>query len=115
MSVTIDKQGKINMSLGAVVAILLSIPTAYVSARAALGQAMKEQIKEEIKPLTDAFEVTLQQNVRSLRNTIAALEFKRDMCGSTLDCWTVRDAQDLANAREDLKAAELALAGIKDN
>lgn len=113
MGVNVDRQGRINISLGVVASILVGIPTAYMSTRTALGQQMKEQIREETRPLRDAFTVTLEQNVRSLRNTITAMEFKRDNCMPKPECWTVRDAQDLANARQDLIAAQMALDGIR--
>lgn len=114
MGVTVDKQGKINISLGVLASILVGIPTAYVSTRTALGQTIKEQVRQELAPVVGMLEVTVQQNVRSLRGTIAAMEFKREMCGAMPECWTVRDAQDLANTREELRVALESLSKLKE-
>lgn len=113
MGIKVTKEQGVMVSLSTILTVVVSVATSYPTAKAVLAQEIKEQIQTEIRPLTDAFTITLQQNVRSLRNSIAAMEFKKDMCGSATDCWTVRDAQDLANAREDLRAAEIALAGIR--
>jgi hypothetical protein len=99
--------------MSTIVSVITSMSALWVFAAPIAGQALKKQIQEEVRPLSDAFIITLETNVRNLRNSIAAMEFKRDMCVSVDPCWTVRDAQDLATARNDLLAAESALAALK--
>jgi hypothetical protein len=119
MGIKVTKEQGVMVSLGTIMSVLVAAATSYPVARAALSQEIKDQVREvtreENRPLINAFEITLQQNVNTLRKAIAALEFKRDMCGATPGCWTVRDAQDLTFARDDLRAAEEALAGIKES
>lgn len=113
MGIKVTKEGGIMVGLGTIMTALIAVATSYPTARAALGQAMKEQIQQEIQPLNDAFVITLEQNTRNLYNTITAMEYKRDNCTPKPECWTVRDAQDLANTRQDLAAALMALNGLK--
>ena len=105
MGIKVTKEGGFMVGLGPIGTALVAMAPAYPVARAALGQEMKEQIRQEIAPLTSAFEVTINQNARTLQKTIVALEFKRDNCTPKPMCWTVYDAEDLSNAREDLAAA----------
>lgn len=109
----LSKDQTITVSWSTIASMAGSLAAVWAFSAPIVEKALAQEIKQQIEPIASSFEVIIQQNVRSLRNTIAALEFKRDMCGTEPNCWTVRDAQDLANARDDLRAAEAALSGIK--
>ena len=113
MAIKVTKEGVITVSLGTLATMVVALGTSYSTARAVIAQEITEQIKKEIKPALDAFEVTINQSARNLQRTIVTLEFKRDNCTPKPNCWTVYDAEDLSNARLDLKAALEALAGIR--
>lgn len=106
------------VSMSTIVSIIGSLGAVWAFAAPIAGQAIKgqieTQIKKEIEPLLQAQIITIQATVRNLRNGIAALEFKRDMCVGLPNCWTLRDAEDLTSARADLVAAEEALKALRD-
>jgi hypothetical protein len=125
MGLKLSKDQTITVSWSTLVSVVGSLAAVWGFAGPIAGQAVKgqirEQIQEEIKPLkaaqtalTNAQIITISTTVRNLQNAIAALEFKRDMCVGSADCWTVRDAQDLTAARADLVAAEAALKALRE-
>lgn len=120
----LTKDQTITISWSTLVSIIGSLGAVWAFASPIAGQAIKGQIKqqiqEEIKPLQDAQVamktaqiITITATVRNLENAIVALEFKRDMCAAMPDCWTIRDAQDLTGARNDLRAAQDALKALR--
>lgn len=124
MALKLTKDQTITLSWSTLVSVVGSLGAVWAFAAPIAGQAIKGQIKEqiqqEIKPLQDAQVamkaaqiITISATVRNLQNAIVALEFKRDMCGSMPECWTVRDAQDLTGARNDLVAAQAALEALR--
>lgn len=113
MGVTVDKQGKINLSLGVVASAVVAMITAYPVARAALAGELQELVKKEVKPLSDAFVITLETNVRNYRDSLSAMTFKRDMCAGVPGCWTLGDQQAFDRTLNDLKAAEDALKSLR--
>ncbi len=94
-------------SLGAVWAFAAPI------AQSALAGEIERQITKQVTPLKDAQIITITATVNNLRKQIAALEFKKEMCAGT-GCWTLRDAEDLQAAREDIVAAQRALSALKN-
>lgn len=115
----ITKDTTVKVSLGLVLSLLVGIPTAYITARQAIANELKEQIRQEVKPLIrplgDALEISTQSSIRQLRTSISALNFKKDMCTGAQNCWTINDQRDLDNAIADLTAAEAVLKSLKDN
>lgn len=93
-------------SLGAVWAFAAPI------AQTALAGEIERQISKQVAPLTAAQVITITSTVNNLRKQIASLEFKKDMCAGS-GCWTLRDAEDLQAARDDIVAAQKALNALK--
>lgn len=108
----LSREQTITLSWSTLAAIASSVMGLWAFAGPIAGQALKDQIKQEIEPLMTAQIITISTTVRNLRNAIAALEFKREMCAGA-SCWTIRDAEDLAAARADLAAAEAALRALR--
>ncbi len=76
-------------------------------------QVFAGEIKEQIEPVVQVQKILLESDIKSRRLTIASLEFKRDTCQPRPECWTIRDAQDLAAARDELRARESAMEALK--
>ena len=96
-----------SIGIGTLASILTALAT-VCAVGAPLAQAqLTQEIRKQTQPLTDAFYVILIQNIQNQKNQITAMEFKRDHC-TNAECWTLRDAQDLENARETLKSLQSA-------
>lgn len=119
----LSREQTITLSWSTVVSVVGSLGAVWAFAAPIAGQALKDQIERQIEqqiaPLKEsqaamraAQIITISATVRNLENAIVALEFKRDMCAGD-DCWTIRDAQDLTSARNDLRAAEAALRALR--
>jgi hypothetical protein len=119
----LTKEQTITLSWSTVVSIAGSLGAVWAFAAPIAGQALRDQIQTEIakelKPLKATQEamqaaqiITISATVRNLENAITALEYKRDMCMEA-ECWTIRDAQDLTSARNDLRAAQDALKALR--
>lgn len=106
MTVSWSTLASIAGSLGAV--WLFAAPIA----QKALAGEITEQIRQQVAPLNTAQVITITATVKNLQKQITALEFKRDNCHA-IDCWTIRDAEDLTAANDDLKAAKDALKALK--
>jgi hypothetical protein len=103
------KEKAVLISWATLTSVAGSLAAVWAFASPLAQQALAGEIQKQLAPLVIAQVITLQSTVKNLQNQIAALEFKRDMCGHDNACWTVRDAQDLAAARNDLTAAQHAL------
>lgn len=113
MALKLTKDQTLTISWATLVSILGSLGAVWAFAAPIAGQAIDQKIALQIKPIQDAQIITITSTVRNLQNAIVALEFKRDTCTPKPDCWTVRDAQDLQSARNDLDAAQAALRGLR--
>jgi hypothetical protein len=109
----LSKDTTINVSVSTIVSVVGSIAAMWAFAAPIAQRAMAGEIKDQIAPLSDAFQVLLIQQIQNQRNSITAMEFKRDMCSGVADCWTLRDAQDLDAARNTLSAMQMALATMQ--
>lgn len=77
-------------------------------------QVFAGEIKAALTPVITTQRILLESDIASRRRELAALEFKRDTCRDSGElCWTVRDAQDLSNARAELIAREIALKSLQ--
>jgi hypothetical protein len=110
MKIENAKEKSLVAGLTMVASIIGSIGIIWPVAQKVLAQ----EVKEQIQPLSNSFEVIMVTAVRNTRNAIAAMEFKRDMCAEE-NCWTVRDEQDLAAARAELLATEQALQELRNS
>lgn len=115
MGFNIDKDKTFTISWSAITSIAGSLVAVWAFGGPIIESALAQEIKDQVEPLSDAFEVVMAQNIRNLRNSIAAMEFKREMCVGTPNCWTVRDAQDLTNAEAELRTAESALTKLRES
>lgn len=107
------KENASTLSLASVVSVICALGAVWATARPIVSTVLAQEVEKQIQPLADAFEITMSTTIRNLRSSIAAMEFKRDMCAGAPDCWTVRDAQELAAVRADLAAAEQALSRLR--
>lgn len=114
MKISRDQAFTISWSTLASIAGSLAAVWAFAApiAQKALAGEIKDQIQQQVAPLNAAQIITITANIKNLQKQIAALEFKKDMCAGT-GCWTLRDAEDLQAAREDLVAAQKALTALK--
>jgi hypothetical protein len=112
--VLINKDRGITVSISTVGSVAAALVSVWAFGGPLVEKALAGEVQKQIAPIASAFEVTMSTSIRNLRNSITALEFKRDMCGNAPDCWTIRDAQDLTAARADLRAAEIALSGLRE-
>lgn len=115
MGVTVDKQGKINIGLGALVSSVIALATAYPVARGALAGELQDLVKKQMQPLSDAMEIQTANSIRSLADSISAFRFKQSTCGATPGCWTVDDQRKLDQAIRDLDTAEKVLQSLRAN
>ena len=113
MGIKMTKDQGWTVSFSTLTSIVGSLGAMWVFAAPIAQNALAGEIEKYLQPMQAAQVITITATVKNLRNQISALEFKRDMCGGS-DCWTVRDAQDLSAARDDLKAAEDALRSLKE-
>jgi hypothetical protein len=117
MGINMTKDQGITVSVSTLASIAATLGSIWLFAapiaETALAGEIEKQLEQKIKPIQDANIITITATVRNLQNAIIALEFKRDMCGASPDCWTVRDAGDLQAARNDLSAAQAALTALK--
>ena len=94
--------------LASLVSVLTGLTTLWVFTERVFAAEVQEQIKEGLSPVIETQKILLESDINSRRLGITAMEFKRDMC-LTSGCWTVRDAQDLTQARAELAAREQAM------
>lgn len=109
MAMNISKDQKITISISTIVAIFGSLAATVAGVKPFIETALAGEIKEQIQPLTDAFQIILLQSIESKQNAITAMEFKRDMCAGAPGCWTLRDAQDLKAEQDALAAMRASL------
>lgn len=109
MGFKIDKREGFMVSLTTIVAVVASVLSSVPIAQRVLAG----EIKEQLAPMSDAFIVILIQQIQNQRNSVTAMEFKRDMCGGNFSCWTLRDAQDLQSSKDSLRAMEQALTNMQ--
>lgn len=112
--VTKEQTATISMSMiGSLATAVIAIWTfAAPIAQKAMAGEIKEQIMQQLAPINAAQIITITATVKNLQKQISALEFKKEMCAGAV-CWTLRDAEDLSSAREDLIAAQAALRALK--
>ena len=104
MGMAITKDRSVTIGLGTIASILATLGTVW-SVGAPIAEAqISAEIKKQTQPLTDAFYTILLQNIESQKDTITALQYKREKCGNDVNCWTVRDARDLQRAQDILNA-----------
>jgi hypothetical protein len=112
--VTREQTATISLSLvGSFVTAVIAIWSfAAPIAQKAMAGEIKDQIMMQLAPINAAQTITITATVKNLQKQISALEFKKEMCAGA-SCWTLRDAEDLSSAREDLVAAQAALRALK--
>ena len=79
--------------------------------------ALAGEIQDQIRPLSDALEISTMANIRQLRTAISALNFKKGQCTVStagVPCWTLNDQKDLDDAVVDLQTAETVLKALRD-
>jgi len=118
--ITLTKDDKIKISVGSLAAFGSAVLALLTFAEPIVSEELTEKIQAELKPLKadlnslkSSTEVIIQASIESYRQTVIALEYKREMCATDFSCWTEKDAVDLTNARRNLTAAESALAQIR--
>lgn len=109
----LDRNQTITLSWSTLTSIVGSLGAVWAFGAPIVNSALAGEITDQMTPLKNAFVITLEQNVRNLRNAVTAMEFKRDTCTPKPECWTLRDAQELVAIQTDLAAAEMALSGLK--
>ena len=116
MGIKLSRDQTITVSWATIASIATSLVAVWGFGSAIVQKAMageiKEQISQQIAPLNIAQVITITATVKNLQKQISALEFKKEMCAGAL-CWTLRDAEDLTAARDDLVAAQSALKALK--
>jgi hypothetical protein len=105
----ISKDQTITVSVSSIVSVVAGLGSVWMFAGPIAERALAGEIQEQIAPLTDAFTLILTQNIANQRAAITAMRFKRDMCAGAVECWTLRDAQDLDAAERTLRSMEQAL------
>lgn len=113
MGIRVTREQGVMVSISTIVAFVGAVATCVPVAEWALAG----EIQKQIAPLVMSQITQIQSTVKNLQNQITALEFKRDMCANPPNregCWTVRDAQDLTGAKNDLAAAEESLRGLHE-
>lgn len=118
--ITLTKDDKIKISVGSLAAFGSAVLALLTFAEPIVSEELTEKIQEELKPLKNdlnslksSTEVIITSSIESYRQTVQALEYKRDMCGNDFSCWTQQNAVDLSNAQRNLRAAEAALRQIR--
>jgi len=126
----LDKQQTITISWSTIVSIASAVGAVWAFAgplaEHALAGEIQKQLEKQIAPLQQQQAISqsqqqmliqlqktqLQTNIRNLKNQIAALMFKKDMCAGAPKCWELPDVQALVAAQADLNDAEMVLAAI---
>lgn len=120
----ISKEQTYTVSLSALGSVIAAAGAVWgfaapIAQNAVAGEIQKE-IAKQIAPIQSQISknakaqiISLAATVKNLQTAVTALEFKMDMCRGS-DCWTIRDAQDLTAARNDLRAAQDALAALRE-
>jgi len=112
MGIKLSRDQTITVSWSTLASIVGSLTAVWMFAGPLAESALAGEIAKQVAPLTTAQVITITATVKNLQKQIAALEFKRDMCRGS-DCWSVRDQEDLASAKDDLVAAQAALTALK--
>mgnify|MGYP001595137334 CR=1 FL=1 len=117
MGIRLSKEQTVTVSWSTLVSVIGSLVAVWAFAapiaQNALAGEIEKQITKQIAPLNAAQIITITATVKNLQKQVAALEFKKDMCAGA-GCWTLRDAEDLQAAREDIVAAQKALNALKN-
>ncbi len=123
MGMMLSKNQTITVSWSTLASIVASLVAVWGFGSPIIQNVMageiERQITKQIAPINDKIAtqttaqiITISSTVNNLKKQIAALEFKKDMCAGA-SCWTLRDAEDLQGAREDIVAAQKALNALK--
>ncbi len=84
-------------------------PVLISAVSTAVASDIQYEVQKQVAPINQAFVALTKQNISSLRKEIAREEFRK---AAGVD-WTVEDAEDLVELREDLEAAREALAALR--
>lgn len=118
----LTKQQTFNVSLSAIVSLIVVGSSAWVIARPAISDAVANELKEdmnreikatvqeEVAPLKTAQMVLLDQQIRQTQRQIAQLERIR-AADPTL--WTEQQANELVDLRTQLQAQQRALSALR--
>lgn len=112
MAMKLSKEQTITVSWSTLISVIGSLIAVWAFAAPIAQNALAGEIAKQIAPLNTAQIITITATVKNLQKQISALEFKKDMCAGS-GCWTLRDAEDLTAARDDLTAAQKALQALK--
>ncbi|KKN27341.1 hypothetical protein LCGC14_0865660 [marine sediment metagenome] len=113
----LTKEHGYRMSLTVLISYLPLIPVFWLLVKPVLVTAVSEavaadiqnEVKAQVAPLNQAFIALTKQKISSLRKEIAREEFRKTNNSN----WTVEDAEDLVELREDLEAQREALAALR--
>lgn len=117
----VSKESKLSITYSTIAAWITIVPAVWFMAKpvmtAAVAEELKEQIKqqmqEEVRPLSASFAVMLRRSIRELRREIIALEFQMQEAREGRGSWTLEDAQNLADLRVELRSNEEALRALE--
>lgn len=109
----VTKEMGYTAALSGLVAVLVGLTTLWTFTERVFASEVREQVKQELAPVVETQKLLLESEISSRRLGIAAMEFKRDMCEGIPGCWTIRDAQDLTQARAELAAREQAMRALR--
>ena len=83
----------------------------------AVGDELQDQVQQsvakEVRPISRALSVILENNADNLVRLIATMEFRRDF--PPKDDWTNEDAQELAQLELDLASAKKASSALNND
>ena len=119
MSLTVNKEEGIRISVAAVLSWIPLIPVFWFIVKPILVTAVSEamasdvaqQIQKEAAPIKGAFSVLILRDISYLRKQIAGMEFLRD--NPPADDWTADDAEDLVELQLELESMQSALHELK--
>ena len=117
----VSREHKLSITYSTIAAWITIVPAVWFMAKpvmtAAVAEELKEQIKqqmqEEVRPLSASFAVMLRRSIRELRREIIALEFQMQEAREGRGSWTLEDAQNLADLRVELRSNEEALRALE--
>ena len=115
---TLTKEQGINISLSTVVSLitvgaafwLFAKPLISTAVAAELKDEIQKQVRTEVKPLSSAFTIILQNSITDTRRQVTALQYKRR---TMPDMWTLEDEQMLSDLEAQLDSNQKALEALK--
>lgn len=117
LNTKLTKEHGYRMGLAALLSYLPLIPVFWFLVKPVLINAVSEavaadiqkEVKTQVAPINQAFVALIKKEISSLRKEIAREEFRK----TNNSDWTVEDAENLVELREDLEAQREALAALR--